>query len=281
MKAGTTSLYHDLRQQTDIALPDKETNALLKEDPDAAFSAIRAERDQCFGEVCPDYSKPGSGERAAKAATELYQDHQLPRIIYLVREPIARLRSHHYFLSSQQGEANPAGMTADIKASLRDFPELVETSCYAARLQPWIDAFGSENILVIRFEDYIAERPETLTRILDFLGIRSNRVESATQQGHFNPSDSRPVATPGWHRFRKNSLYRKLIRPLLSLKVRDRIRSWILPKPPPPPAPPSDDTLERLKTELQPEVEAISLIVESPEPLWDLDDAIDSIRAAR
>lgn len=283
MKAGTTTLYHDLRQQPAIWLPDKETNALLAEIPATAFSEMSVPPDDeiRFGEICPDYTKPGFNESAAIAGVALYQNHQPPRIVYLVREPIARLRSHHYFLSSQQGEANPGGMTTDIEASLRDFPELLETSRYATQLQPWIEAFGEENVLVVRFEDYIVARSETIARILEFLGVRSNRVGSATQQGHFNPSTSRPVATPGWHRFRKNVLYRKLIRPFLSLEARDRIRSWILPKPPPPPSPPSDDTLDQLKAELQPEVEAISRIAGAAEPLWDLDHAIESIRAAR
>ena len=283
MKAGTTTLYRDLRQQPAVFLPDKETNALLADDPAKPFSemAVPVDGGMQFGEVCPDYTKPGLGEQAAKIAAELYQDHRPPRLVYLVREPLARLRSHHYFLSSQQGGANPGGMTADIEASLRDFPELVETSCYASRLQPWLDAFGSDSVLVLRFEDYVAKRTDTLDRILAFVGVRPNRVESPNQPGHFNPSDSRPIATPGWHRFRKHPLYRKLIRPCLSLETRDRIRSWLLPKPPPPPAPPSEETLDRLKRELQPEVEAISRIAGTPKPLWDLDDVIASIRASR
>ena len=69
-KAGTTTLYHDLRKQPAVFFPDKETNALLADDPAQTYSEMSAppQREIRFGEICPDYTKPVLGERAARAA---------------------------------------------------------------------------------------------------------------------------------------------------------------------------------------------------------------------
>lgn len=270
MKAGTTTLYHDLRAQSElIAMPDKESNALLATDPLAAFAGI-GKTGMRIGEVCPDYTKPGFGEQSATVAQALYAGRKPPRLIYLVRHPIDRLLSHHYFVSSQHGDANPGGMTRDLEASLRDFPELVETSRYATRLRPWVDAFGIDSVKVIRFEDYIADRSGTLQTIAEFLGLEQCDFAPVIPDRVHNRSDARPVATPFWRRIMGNALYRRFIRPCLSLELRDRIRARLLPKPPPRPAPPSSETRQWLIAELTPEVEALSELIGATEPLWDL-----------
>ncbi len=287
MKAGTTTLYHDLRSQPEIVLLDKESNALLDDDPAATYQKFfsTATGNQCCGEVCPDYSKPTFDDHAASQAKILYVDREPPKLIYLVREPIARLLSHHYFVSTQHGDANPAGMTGDLEKSLSDFPDLIDTSRYASRLQPWLDAFGREQIRVVRFEDYVADRAAVLSELAEFLGLANFAAQNIHQERVHNSSTSRPVATPFWRRIMHHPWYRKCLRPFLSLEMRDRLRHGLLPKPPPRPAPPSSETIARLINELRPEIRAISEIAGCHEgkALWDLDeiytDASTSARA--
>lgn len=283
MKAGTTTLYHDLRSQLGIVLPDKESNALLSGDPAAVYAKFfsKAADDRLCGEVCPDYSKPGHAESAANRAKLVYADREPPKLIYLVRDPIARLLSHHYFVSSQHGDANPAAMTRDLEKSLRDFPELIDTSRYATRLQPWLDAFGREPIHVVRFEDYIADRAAVLAELADFLGLANFSAQKIHQQRVHNSSTSRPVATPFWRRIMHHPLYRKYLRPLLSLEMRDRLRHALLPVPPPPPTPASAATIAQLIETLRAEVAAISQIAgcRDGEMLWDLDAVHANVNA--
>jgi hypothetical protein len=272
MKCGTTTLYHDLLALPGVRLPDKESNALLAADPERVLAQLFAGAGpgEVIGEVCPDYTKPGLGDRALAAARRLFASHQPPKLIYLVREPIARLLSHHHFVSTQHGEANPGGMTADLAASLRDFPELVATSCYAARLGPWLDAFGRETVKVIRFEDYVADRVGTLADLADFLGLGHAHIGEIDTGRVHNAGDSRPVATPGWRRVLRQPLYRQWLRPLLPRGLRDRLRAWLLPKPPPRPAPPGPETLAALAEIFQPDVEMLSHLIGADRPLWDL-----------
>jgi hypothetical protein len=259
-----------------VFLPDKESNALLSGDPGAAFAAIfaRAKPEWKTGEVCPDYTKPVPGERALAAAVALYARRTPPKLIYLVREPISRLLSHHYFVSTQHGEANPGGMTADIEASLRDFPELVETSQYASRLRPWMEAFGKETVMVLRFEDYVEDRGGTLAKVGGFIGLPAAPVGGIDFGKVYNPGGSRPIATPAWRRILRQPIYRQCLRPLLSQGSRDRLRGWLLPKPPPRPAPPKRESLLALAEALQPEVEALSRLIGADRPLWDLEAAV-------
>ena len=289
MKSGTTSLYFDLRKQPGIDVPDKESNALLQDSPEQSFAGLFAEsKPGCArGEVCPDYTKPGSDNVAAKQARRLFVSESgiLPalKLIYLVREPVARLRSHHHFISTQFGNANPGGMTSDLEQSVEDFPELVETSCYASRLQPWIDAFGSEtaNLLIIRFEDYIADRGGTLRRLADFLELKNFAQDLVDEAKVHNAGASRPVATPGWRKVMHHPLYKNCLRPLLPLEVRERFRKRFLPKPPPPPPAPNTETLDRLIETFRPEVTALSSLAGKPadSPLWDLDKVRSTILA--
>ncbi len=270
MKAGTTTLYHDLRSQPGLRLPDKESNALLAEDAVAAYRRLFAGAPSGVrrGEVCPDYTKPGSEERAAAVARVLYRGRPAPRLIYLVREPIERLRSHHHFISTQHGAGNPGGMTTDLEASLGDFPELVETSRYATRLRPWRESFGMEAIRVVRFEDYVVDRVGTVRELMAFLGAEdfdATRVRVGTV---YNAGDARPVATPFWRRVMGNAFYRRLLRPWLPLEWRDRIRARLLPTPPPRPAPPSRETLRELEEMLRPEAETLAEWCGRERPLW-------------
>lgn len=275
MKAGTTTLYHDLRSQRGIFLPDKESNALLATDPETAFARLfeTAGIDASKGEVCPDYTKPGSGDAAVEMATKLYRNRPAPKLIYLVREPIARLRSHHHFISTQHGAANPGGMTPDLVASLRDFPELIETSRYASRLQPWLDAFGREAVCVVQFEDYVADRVGTLQIVAEFLGLSEFDSEAIQAETIHNAGESRPVATPFWRKVMGNGIYRRFIRPWLPLELRDRIRARLLPKAPPKPEPPSAETLRELRETLRPEMESLAELIGAEHPLWNEEDA--------
>jgi len=273
MKSGTTTLYRDLLDIPGLYLPDKESNALLKTDPAMSFRKLldKVKIDHQVGEVCPDYTKPVLDERAARAAKILYSGRQPPRLIFLAREPIARLLSHHHFISTQYGDANPGGMTSDLLASLRDFPELVETSRYSARLRPWIDAFGVSMVKIVRFEDYIADREGILSMIAEFIGLAGSSTVGTDKTKAFNLGDSRPVATPGWRKVLNHPFYRRFFRPLLTLAMRDRLRSWFLPKSPLKPKPPSIETLQLLAETFKPDVAELSGMAGMKTPLWDLD----------
>ena len=270
MKCGSTTLYHDLLSHPDIFLPDKESNLLFSSSPKDAFSEAykKSKASQICGEVCPDYSKLPDFSDVIPITKSLFTDSP-PRIIYLVRDPLSRTLSHHRFVSSRRDTRFPT-MAPDINQCLSDHPELIDYSCYAMQIRPWIDALGKDSVLIIRFEDFIQNRIGTLKQISAFLGVSHDHV--TTEQGLVhNRSDSRPVLTPTWQRFIGTKFYLRVLRPLLSLTLRDKIRALVLPRPSNDWTPPTLETKQHIIDLLRDDVIELQKILELDSPPWVLD----------
>ena len=268
MKSGTTTLYHDLLSHPDIFLPDKESNLLCTSAPADAYAEVykKAKPGQICGEVCPDYSKLPDLADAVPSAKKIFTG-TAPKIIYLVREPLTRAISHHRFVSSRL-DSRFASMDSDINQCIRQHPELIDYSRYAMQVHPWIEAFGKESLCVIRFEDFVENRADTMKQIYDFLGVSSEHVPAKQDRIH-NPSDSRPVLTPGWQRFIETKFYRRFLRPFLSLSLRDKIRSRVLPSPSDDWTPPTPETKQYIIDQLCDDVADLQQILELDSPPWD------------
>ncbi|MHC4274757.1 MAG: sulfotransferase domain-containing protein, partial [Planctomycetota bacterium] len=191
-KAGTTSLYHDLRRNPLIFMPrekeagDLRTDDVLTPRGGGAYARLFAATgpDQVCGEAPTDYTKlpqfPGVPRRALAVIG--------PRVkaIYLVREPVARIISYHHHKHVE------GVMPGDINVAVRECPELLEHTRYAMQITPWIETLGSEQVRIVRFEDYIADRPSTVAALSRFLGIepRPDLVRASTV---YNPGTGKPV----------------------------------------------------------------------------------------
>src|SRR5215471_4705447 len=114
MKAGTTSLFQDLAQNSAICIPEKEPSYLTRYDSARAAAAYQklfhtARPNQILCDALTGYSMlprfPGLPERAlAFFGRDI-------KILYLVRNPIVRALSHHYH-SVNYGMADPDAETA-------------------------------------------------------------------------------------------------------------------------------------------------------------------------
>jgi len=274
MKSGTTTLYRDLLTQPALFLPDKEANYLLQPDPGAAYAQAlaSAREDQLCGDVSPDYAKLPESADALPHAQRLFA--QSPRIIYILREPLSRLLSHHYYMSTQRADV-PGRMGPDLAQCLEEFPSLLNYSRYAMQLRPWMEAFGRENVLVLKFEDYVADRIRGVEEVCAFLGVEPDTREIQADMV-YNKGDARPVITPFWQRIQKSRVYREKLRPFVPLGARDRLRSWFFPKPEAAPqSPPEPELLERIVAEFRPDVEELRVMLGHEQPLWDMDAVLE------
>ncbi len=101
-KAGTTTLYRDLLANPAIFLPiDKEPGNLCEDDllTDTGRSAYarhfaNASTDQLCGEATTSHTKRPDVLGVPARARRLLGDKL--KVIYLVREPISRIISHHH-----------------------------------------------------------------------------------------------------------------------------------------------------------------------------------------
>lgn len=88
-----------------------------------------------------------------------------PSLIYLTREPLARMRSAYQHALTWGTETRP------IDEALLGDPRYLLTSCYAMQLDQWLAKVPRERILLLSLEELATDPPTALGRVLDFLGL--------------------------------------------------------------------------------------------------------------
>jgi hypothetical protein len=256
MRAGTTTLYRDLRGHPSIFLPeDKEPNVLREAMPIETYRSRYhrlfhgAKPDQICGEASTTYTKlpdfPGVPPRARlSAGSDL-------KIIYLVRNPIHRIISQHHY------ETGMRQVNDRLEVAVRSHPRYINYSRYAMQILPWIEEFGPANVMVIPFEHYISSRETTIRRLCSFLGIDPSKTIIAPEQ-KFNAASRLPVNTPTWRHFVfHRSWYRYHVKPLLPRRFRETAARLILPRAPERPEPLSKASASWLRNILGEDVDEL------------------------
>ena len=268
-KCGTTTLDEDLRDHPGIWLAEKDRASLLDCDGTTAQARAcyweafeRAPVEAMTGEVTTFYSKLPLHD----AVTPARRIFDTLKVVYIVRDPVQRVISHHRHRYAE-GRA-----PADIGSAIRQIPALIHHSRYAMQLEPWVRAFGMESIHVIRFEDYLNDREGAVGSLHEFLGLRRHLLSNSDVA--LNTADIRRVPTGGWRQLQRSWAYRSLVRPLVPINARRRILRQVLPKPTGSPPKPEAAILRRLVEELQPEVERLAMTL-GTESWWDLADWIN------
>ncbi len=271
-KAGTTSLYFDLLKNPAVFMPsDKEPGNLLDDDvctpPGRAAYAKRFRRarsEQVCGEATTGYTKlpdhPGVPDRARRVlGADL-------KVVYIVREPISRIRSHHHH------ERSGAIISCGIDEAVRRYPRFVDYSRYTMQITPWIKTLGRDRVFVMQFEPYIADRPTMVDAVSRFLGTdpAGDRVETDVV---YNASGGKPVREGPFELVRTNAIYRTLVRPLLSARARDSLRRFLLSKAPDRADTPSAETVRYIVDELADDVRRLGELMGTGGPVWNLEDA--------
>ncbi|MEM1330293.1 MAG: sulfotransferase [Planctomycetota bacterium] len=270
MKAGTTTLFADLGANPGCYFPrDKEPGDLARDEvlTEAGRAAYArhfegAPSGALLGEASTVYTKRPDFERCAERARRVLGPDL--KLLYIVRDPISRALSQHYHEWSA-GELD----IADASEAIRSVPRILEYSRYAMQLEPWLDAFGSENLMAVRFEDYIADRASGCERVSRFLGLepRTDLIESAAH----NKGDEKMVLRGPLKALWNSWPYQKLVRPVLGSSAASGLKSAIsrrMPKAPPRPAKPSSDVLAWARTQVEPDLARLPELLGAGAPAW-------------
>ncbi len=197
-KAGTTSIYHYLRANPQVFMPEtKELNFFVGNDEwpkgtswyerhfDAAGDAV------AVGEASPNYSKyplfPGVPERVAKLLPDV-------RLVYLVRHPIERFRSGYLDEVRRGRQRNP------IETTLDSNPGYLAASKYAMQIEQYLEYFSRDQLLVVTSEDLRRNRAATMRVVHEFLGV--DDVAPATLTDEFNRTEGKRMLRPLARRLR-------------------------------------------------------------------------------
>jgi hypothetical protein len=204
-KAGTTSLHTYLAAHPGVFMSDtKELNFFIetinwpkgldwyREQFAAADGAHAA------GESSPLYSAAHwyAGVPARIAAT-------LPdvRLVYLVRDPIERMRSHYLEHLDRGIETRPPAR------AFRENEGYLNSSRYAFQLARFAEHVAPERILVLRSEDLKADRRAALSKIFGFIGVDDTWYDPALDDEHHR-SEDKEFRTPRVNALKRSPLYR-------------------------------------------------------------------------
>lgn len=168
MKAGTTSLHQYLRTHPSVFMPELKEPEFFSE-PDRWARGIDwysslfepgADR-PIRGEASTGYTRfpryPETPERIARVLPDA-------RLVYLLRDPVERMRSHYHHSVLLGRERRP------VDEALLAGGGYLDTSRYAMQLRRYLDHFPAEQVMVAFSEDLRTDRRATLERICRFVG---------------------------------------------------------------------------------------------------------------
>lgn len=167
MKAGTTSLHNYLSLHSEIEMSAvKELDFFIRPEAERDLEWLRRQftgGTPVRGYSSPRYTNRPETEGLAGAIRDALGEIQL---IYLIRDPVERAISHWIHLAAREIEERP------IDEALSDFSSTyVQSSRYMFQLEPLIEAFGRERVLVLSSDELLASRRATLVRVFEFLGV--------------------------------------------------------------------------------------------------------------
>ena len=195
MKAGTTSLYHYLRSHPQVFMPEtKEVNFFNPmrnwrrgvEWYEAQFAGV-GDDVTAVGEASTSYTKfPWVQGVPQRIVSTLGAN---VRLIYVVRDPIERMRSQylHNLTTGQE--------TRSIEDAFSSEPMYLNISRYAMQLEQYDPCFGRDRLMIVDSRELRNDRAKTVQRIFDFIGVDSGWVPPAIDQ-EFLRSEGRRLKSP-------------------------------------------------------------------------------------
>ena len=193
MKSATTSLYHWLDAQPGCSMPHasrKEPDFFSR---DEVWQRGLPWYSQIFehvpvgtltGEASASYTSPdGCGPAAERIATTLPH----APLVYVVRHPVERIRSHY------RHEVQRTRERRSLADALRD-PDnpYVGYSLYHQRLRPYLDAVGPGRLCVVSFEDLVGDDRAAWQRVLAHVGLPPGDHPTTA----YNVTADKPQFTP-------------------------------------------------------------------------------------
>ena len=194
MKAGTTSLYHYIQAHPQVATPAykapeffvAESNWRRGVDWYSKQFASAGPEVVAIGEASNVYAKyprfRGVPQRISAHIPEV-------RLIYIVREPIARIRSHYQTRVAEGTERAPFEEAVFANSIYMDY------SRYALQIEQYLEYFPREQLLIITSEDLRNARQVTIRKVYEFLGVDADFVPGDLNQ-NFYQTKERAIRSP-------------------------------------------------------------------------------------
>lgn len=170
MKCGTSTLAAQLGAQDGLFMTDPKEPYYFSDDDVFArgpewYAGLYADAapGDLKGEATTHYTKrPDYPETIARIQAAGLS----PRLIYMIRNPMARIVSHYIHAWSE------GWLTEPLETALETYPRLVDYGLYGWQVAPWIEAFGQEAVLLTSLERQKAEPQAELARVAAHIGLK-------------------------------------------------------------------------------------------------------------
>lgn len=278
-KCGTSALFDYLADHPQICPASvKETYYLI----DPGYPLFRAESNlaQQGAEGYAAFFRHCAGAPETRAWLEatpdyLYQETALahlsglrpqPRIVFVLRRPADRIYSLYRFAQQNMAVLPPdLSFPAFLERVEEDHPSLAgrdilrhafDHSRYSTYLRRWLEAFESDRVKVLIFEEMIREPREALTQLSGWLGIGADFYEA---YAFTKKNESVAVRHHGLHAMRRR-LARALpgfLKPRVLRRTYDRLN---VTRPPRGRSPEDQAALDALEPRFASEVEALAAL---------------------
>jgi hypothetical protein len=188
MKGGTTSLYNYLRPHPEVYMPaTKELHYFVAEKnlPRGIGWYERHFRDAgdaiAVGEASTDYTKYPLYRGVPQRIAELMP---LVRLIYVLRNPVDRIRSHYLHDLARGKERR----TIDEAVSGNE--HYLAPSRYALQIEEYLKRFPREQLLLVTSESLRNDRSAAMRRVHDFIGV-NGEWSAPVQDREFNAASGK------------------------------------------------------------------------------------------
>lgn len=193
MKCGTSTLAAQLGAQPGLFMTEPKEPNYFSDD------AIYAQGAAWYGALFADAAP---GDLLGEASTHYTKRPELPetvtrmkaalptvRLVYMIRDPMARIVSHYIHEWSQGVLSAPLEVEIDRHAPLVDYGR------YGWQIAPFVEAYGAEAILLTSLERMQADPGGELTRVARHIGCDA-ALSWIADQGAENVSAQRSRKLP-------------------------------------------------------------------------------------
>nr|WP_272507834.1 sulfotransferase [Salinibacter ruber] len=175
-RAGSTYLARNLATHPEVFIPKKKELHYF----DRNFEGDWSQYQQQFADARPSHNAIGEATptymTSADIANRIHERLPAAKLIAILRDPVDRAYSHYWNAVAEHDDAD--AMTYEQKRQAYPFEKVLETrsrlvddGLYAENLEPFIDHFGKEQLLVLVFEE-VVESPHTqFQRVFRFLDV--------------------------------------------------------------------------------------------------------------
>ena len=264
MKCGTTALHHHLARHPDIWMPEGELDFFVTDEDWARGLEWYSD---CFADAPPGallgQDSPNCTKLPLFTGVPARIKAVVPdvKLIYLVRHPVGRMRSHWIH---QRAEVR-VRMSAEEAFAVTD--DYVHASSYGMQLQAFLEHFERDQIHVAVSEDLRRDPGGVAADVCAFLGVDPERLPPDDGE-RIHTSDAKWLPRPGL-----DALYLRATGPRVPAPVRRRMQR-VLGRPGTPDAATISPALEREIVErLRPDLELLRDLVGPGFPAWGLLDA--------